>query len=396
MVKAYALKLFSGAAEVYSLLELKDVVDILLVAFLIYLLLLFIKQTKSFFIFNAIVFITGVIFISYNFNLTLTRQLMQPLLTFILVIFVIVFQKEIRKLFDWFSRSSTILALQHRVSLSAEVASAVTGAVEEMARIRRGSIIVIPGEYPLDDLVQGGFELGGKVSVPLLLSIFDPSSPGHDGAIIIENDSVKKFGVHLPLAEEFDGTISLGTRHRAAQGITEITDALAIVVSEERGTISLAHEGALRTVLNTQDLEDTIHSFVKENIPERLSLWRYIFLKHIIIKLVSFILAVTLWFFLVFQIGVANQRFTVPLEYRYLSKEYVVEDGVNAIEVTLSGRNSDLRTVDSKQLKAAIDLVDVKEGRQYVKLDKENISFPSYLNFIKINPEEIRINVKKI
>lgn len=377
--------------------EIKDVFDILVVAILTYLVLIFIKQTRSFFIFNSVVFLLLVTYFARQFDLSLTRQLFQPLLTFFFVIFVVVFQREIRRFFDWFFLSGRHLSIQRRISVSSEVSSAIVKAVETMAERRMGAIIVLPGEYPLDDLMEGGQTLDGKVSVPVLLSIFDSSTPGHDGAVLIQSNRIKKFGLHLPLAEDFKAYSKFGTRHRAAAGITERTDAIAIVVSEEKGTISLAEGGALRAVRDMEELGTTLKDFMKENIIDSMpGFSHYFFLNNALTKVASLVIAVALWFIFVYQTGVVTQNFSIPVEFRFLPKEYLLEEvRPQEITVTLAGKQTDFQTLDGRQLKAAVDLSLVEEGSQALVLGDSNITFPSYLELTQISPQQIEIVVKK-
>ncbi len=279
-----------------SMVGLKDVIDILIVSLLIYLVFIFIKQTRSYFIFNSFLFLLAIIYFSKGFDLSLTRRLFQPLLTFFIVIFVVVFQREIRRFFDWFSIGSTNMTLFRNITLSSEVSSSIVTAVETMAKEKTGAIIVIPGEYPLDDFMEGGFPLNGEVTSTLLLSIFDTGSPGHDGAVVIQDNRIKMFGLHLPLAENYKRYGEFGTRHRAAAGITEHSDAMAIVVSEERGSISVAEHGVLTHILDTEDLHDKVRVFLKENMIEtQRGVWHYFFFKNFLAKISSVVIASILW-----------------------------------------------------------------------------------------------------
>jgi diadenylate cyclase len=145
-----------------------------------------------------------------------------------------------------------------------------------MAMRKLGALIVRPGQPVIDGLLQGGVVLDGQVSTPLLLSIFNASSPGHSGAIIIEGDRVRKFGVHLPLAERFERYSELGKRHRAALGLAERSDALVVAESEERGTISVASGGELRRLMQCEALREDLESVLKQRYqddPKRPWYW---------------------------------------------------------------------------------------------------------------------------
>jgi DNA integrity scanning protein DisA with diadenylate cyclase activity len=163
-----------------------------------------------------------------------------------------------------------------------------------------GALIVITGNFRLEGIIEGGWPLNGQISMPLILSIFDPSSPGHDGAIVIEGDVVKKFGVHLPLAENFQAFGNLGTRHRAALGLAQKSDAMVIVVSEERGTISLAYKGNIKVVENISELQKQIEKFVKEKFPSKTIPLKNIFIRNLKEKVLSIVIALILWILLIY------------------------------------------------------------------------------------------------
>ena len=143
---------------------IKNLLDIALVALFIYLLLIFIKKTHSFFIFNSIVILSGIVYIAGLFNLELTRQLFQPFLTFFLLILIIVFQREIRRFFEWFSISGSRFALQNRISISGTITKNIIEAVDALVHTKTGAIIVLSGQHPLEHSIQGGHELAGRVS----------------------------------------------------------------------------------------------------------------------------------------------------------------------------------------------------------------------------------------
>ena len=138
---------------------------------------------------------------------------------------------------------------------------------------------------------MGGIELEGKISEPLLKSLFDPHSPGHDGAVIVGNERISRFAAHLPLSKDFKQLAHVGTRHSAALGLAELSDALCIAVSEERGTISVARDGRLRQVNNLQELGSLLQ-FLHENYPCRRRESRFLVLENWLAKLVPVSLAV--------------------------------------------------------------------------------------------------------
>lgn len=375
----------------------KDIFDITIVAICIYLVLIFIKQTKSNFIFSAIVVLFGINFISQEFDLTLTRRIFEPLLTFFIAIFIIVFQPEIRKFFKWIS-SGRKTTFAKALSLPEENTQTIVNAVFDMAKQRIGAIIVLPGQYPLDDLIEGGFPLDGKISRPLILSIFDPTSPGHDGAMLIEGSRIKMFGLHLPLAREFTEYSRVGTRHRATAGITEKTDALAIVVSEERGEVSVSQNGNLKKIATPEELANIIHDFTDDengSANETKSLAHYFIVKNSIPKIIAVVLSIVFWFFLISSVGIVKNTYSIPVEFKYLKPEMTIStDSSSTVKITVMGNNKDVANLKIEDIHAVIDAGSFKLGENTVTLDKDSIKMPSYIELDSFTPKTLRITTK--
>lgn len=389
---------FFFLTHIFSLLSIKDVIDIVIVAILTYFVLVFVKQSRSSIIAYSVIVYLIISYLAKSLDLGLTRQLLQLMATAFILIFVIVFQRELRRFFDWIFISSRRITHGRRQTLSRDVSFAIMKAVQEMALKRIGALIVLPGELPLDGVIEGGFFLDGRVSSPLLLSIFDASSPGHDGAVIIDNNRLKKFGVHLPLAEDYAGFQKAGTRHRAAAGVTERTDSLAIVVSEERGEISFAENGQLTKISEPHILEDKISQFISESQePEFNRFWGVFLTENWTLKLLSLVIAFVLWFTLIFQIGVISKDVKLPVEMRFLDKNFQVVNVVpREITVTFVGNNHDLGSFTGDQVKAFVDLKMATSGTKTFELSRDNLEYPRYLELTKISPKLIGVTVTPV
>ena len=374
--------------------SLKDVFDILIVTFLVYLLVLLLKRTHSYFVLGGMLLLFGVYAVAYEFNFYLTSLLLQYFFTFFIVILAVVFQRELRNFFEWIFVLG-LFARQKSKSMSEITSSEIIETLEYLAQKKIGALIVLGGIQPLGRLLEGGFALGGHVSKPLLLSIFDPSSPGHDGAVVIEGDQVKKFGVHLPLAEKFQRYKELGTRHRSALGLSERSDALVLIVSEERGTISVAHHGELQPAETPESLRKEIKEFLSEGDAGPRP-WHRWFTQNLREKTIALGTAVILWFVFVFQFGVVSRDVRLPVEFRFLPKAYIVDEiDPREITVTLSGRNQAFYLFDPKNSHATIDLSDVIEGYQRTKIEADNVSVPSSLTVTNIAPKTILYHIKQ-
>jgi uncharacterized protein (TIGR00159 family) len=198
-------------------------------------------------------------------GMTTTVWLLQGFFAVSVIVIVVIFQEELRYAFERIAMWS--LRRGGREPVTPEAVETLVTSVAKLAEEHIGALIVLHGRDPLDRHVDGGWSLDGEVSLPLLDSIFDTHSLGHDGAVIIENGRVARFGCHLPLSKEFAATTDLGTRHTAALGVSERTDAFCIVVSEERGTIRLTRHGELEVMPDAAALRARIERFVAEMAP---------------------------------------------------------------------------------------------------------------------------------
>lgn len=375
-----------------------DFIDIFVVTAFFYFSLLFIKQTHSYIILNAILGLAILFYLSTIFDLALIRQFFQPLLTFIIVILVVVFQNELRRFVRWIS-APTKFHFSRVLKMPVDSLDSILEAVEFMAEKKIGALLVFQGEQAIADLLNGGFESDAKISTHLILSIFDSHTPGHDGAVIISRNRIKKFGVHLPLAENYSAYAKAGLRHRAGVGISSQADVLSIIVSEERGTISVSENGKIKKIENIRDLRQELLDFYKENQADELTwknFWEYLFLKNFWTKLLSFTIAISLWFFLVFQSGIIAQEIKVPVEVKFLPKEYVVMDiAVKSVDVTINGSKKDLENFDPKSNNIIINAQNFQEGVNKIEITKDMFNFPSYLTIKKFTPSIIKITVAK-
>jgi diadenylate cyclase len=220
-----------------------DLIEIVIVAALVYRLLLLIQRTRAMQMILGVGFLAGVYFFARILNFTLIRTLLETLFQFGAIAALVVFQPELRAAL---ARLGQTRMFRIFVKLEgSKVVEELLEAVEQLSRTKTGAIIVLENDVALDDYAHTGRALEARVSKEILVTIFTPLSPLHDGAVIIVGNSIKAAGVILPLTQTRLHDKSLGTRHRAALGLAEESDALVIVVSEETAYISVAHRGRL-------------------------------------------------------------------------------------------------------------------------------------------------------
>ena len=234
-----------------------DVIDILIVAYLLYRLLGFIKETRAQQLFRGVLLIVAFFLISEVFNLSLLNWLFTRLITIGLLAVVILFQPEIRRGLEQIGRRG-VLSWQFRDMGKEEMYAAVhkiVDAVDDFSSTQTGALMAIERETMLSDISESGVIVDAEISVRLLGNLFYEGSPLHDGAVIIRGDRVHAASCVLPLTERQNIGKNLGTRHRAALGLSEVSDAFVIVVSEETGAISVAQNGEFRRFLDLKTLE---------------------------------------------------------------------------------------------------------------------------------------------
>jgi len=239
---------------------LRYVIDILLVTYLIYKLIMLIRGTRAVQLLKGIMVIVVTWLLSKYFQLTTLHWLMSQAFTFGVLALVIIFQPELRRALEQlgrgrlFSRTHSIQDEETTQRIVQEVCKSVT----YMAKRRIGALIVIERETGLNDYVETGILINGRVSSELLINIFIPNTPLHDGAVIIRKDVILAAGCYLPLSENTSISKELGTRHRAAIGMSEVSDGLSIVVSEETGQVSFAANGGVTRNLTEEQLAEIL------------------------------------------------------------------------------------------------------------------------------------------
>lgn len=250
--------------------SLKDFIDILLVASLLYYTYRLMKESGSINIFIGIlIFISIWLIVSQVLEMRLLGSIFDKLVGVGALALIVLFQEEIRRFFINLGSHKHISALVRLFTaenkgeeVNHEAIMPIVMACISMAKQKVGALIVVERYYPLDDVIATGEELGAIISQRLIENIFFKNSPLHDGAMIIRKRKIKAAGCILPVSHDMNIPKELGLRHRAAMGISKQTDALAIVVSEETGDISVAHEGKLHRKLSGKELESLL---TKEN-----------------------------------------------------------------------------------------------------------------------------------
>lgn len=254
-----------------DLFNITSIIDILIVAFVLYRLMLLIRGTRAVQLIKGLVVLLVATAVSSLLNLNTVHWLLKQTMTALVVALPIVFHPELRRALeklgggDFFARPLNQMAEGDRSALISEVVRAV----QHMAKSRTGALIILERSTGLQEHIETGVKMDAEVTAELLINIFIPRSPLHDGAAIIRGDRIQAAACVLPLSESRALSRELGTRHRAAVGLTEQSDALAVVVSEETGAVSLSQEGSLYRRLNEAGLRELLDKFLQPNSTRR-------------------------------------------------------------------------------------------------------------------------------
>lgn len=250
----------------------RNVFDILVVALIIYWLLWVAQGTRATQLIRGIVTLLAVVFIvGTTFQLTALNWVLAQTWPVLLISLPVIFQPEIRRALEQLGQTrSWMPQLRPRPDDQADrTVSELVKAATQLARHRYGALIVLERETGLQNYVERGVPIDGLLTRQLLINLFYPNSPLHDGAAVVREGRIVAASVVLPLSDNTAATSQLGTRHRAALGITEQSDAIAVVVSEETGQISIAENGRLIRNLDAERMEEQLRELLKLDLPER-------------------------------------------------------------------------------------------------------------------------------
>lgn len=272
----------------FNTIHWNDLLDIIILSFLLYEIMVWIKKTRAWVLLKGFAVLLVFIFVAWAFRLNTILWLGKNIFSLGITALVIVFQPELRKALEQLGRQNIISSVfsfdsakESEARFSDKTVNELIKAVFEMAKVKTGALIVIEKKTPLNEYERTGITLDSLITSQLLINIFEKNTPLHDGAVIIRGDRVVSATCYLPLSDNLFLSKELGTRHRAAVGISEVTDSLTIVVSEETGAVSVAMEGDIKRNLNQDDLRaQLVAAQDKAQDNGRFRLWKGRVKKH--------------------------------------------------------------------------------------------------------------------
>lgn len=255
-------------------ISINDVVDILIVAYLFYKILRFIKDTRAEQLFKGVIILLVATQVSGMLKLHTLYWILVKILEAGFILPFIIFQPELRAGLEHLGRNTNLFRFGTQAKSAYElnvekVISEMLGAVYDMAGRKIGALLVLEGKTKLNEIVETGTEIDAKITKQILCNIFIPNTPLHDGAVIIRDGKIKSAACFLPLTQRKDLSKDLGTRHRAGIGISEISDSLILIVSEETGHVSIARAGKIYRDVSKERLANILKNFYKNNSEEK-------------------------------------------------------------------------------------------------------------------------------
>lgn len=245
-------------SNILSGIGIMDIIDIAIVAYLIYRVLLFIRATRAEQLLKGLIVLVVVTVLSGVLNLHTLNWILKGIMTLGAVALVVVFQQELRRGLEYLGRTKFLKGMGMDKDKAKHIVHEFVRAIENFSKDRTGALIVLERETALSEMTESGTIIDAEISAELLGNVFYEGAPLHDGAVIIRGDKVHAAGCVLPLTQNTAISKELGTRHRAGIGITEHSDAVTLIVSEETGIISMAVDGKLQRFLDTKTVEKSL------------------------------------------------------------------------------------------------------------------------------------------
>ncbi|MBW1786191.1 MAG: DNA integrity scanning protein DisA nucleotide-binding domain protein [Deltaproteobacteria bacterium] len=378
-----------GLALFISALRWQDVFDIALNSYIIFRLYVLFRGTNVLRILIGIVFLWFFQRLAVSVGLVVTSWVMQGVTALAALIIIVVFRNEIRSVLQTKNWRTILWGFPKWADTPVET---IVDSVFDLAQARIGALLVFPGREDLKDIVHGGVKWGGLISKEMIRTVFWRDNPVHDGAAVIEGRRIAEVGVLLPLSRRSDLPTMYGTRHRAALGLSEATDALVIVISEERGVVSAAEGSRIRAIRGRGELAGRLNKHIGE-APGTVGRKGRLRLEFAAAALASFVFVGAIWFS--FTKGLDTLvTLEVPVEYmnRKASMK-ILNASVNAVKLNLGGSGALLKSLKADQVGVRLDLAEAIVGKNTFTLTPENVILPPGVVLKDVKPSVIDVTL---
>ena len=373
-----------------SSLRWQDIVDISLVSYILLRFYVLFRGTSAFRVLIGMILLWFFQQVAVSMGLIVTSWVVQGVVAVGAIIIIVIFRNEIRNVLLARNLKSIFWDFSSKTVITA-IETIVQG-VHEMAQHKCGALLVFPGKEDLEEVVQGGIPWKGAISKEMILSIFWPDNPVHDGAAVIQGNQINQVAAILPLSRRDDLPSYYGTRHRAALGLAEATDALVIAVSEERGDVVVARGSQLKIVKQKRRLGQILQEHMGVSVKKGREA-RKETLTFIAAALFSVIFTTGVWFSV--SRGVDTLvTLQVPLEYtkRDLAME-IVNTSVNTVNLELEGSGALIKSIRPDQVQIRMDLSKSKAGPNTFSITRKSISLPPGVILKGVTPSVVEVEL---
>jgi uncharacterized protein (TIGR00159 family) len=374
----------------------RDIVDILFLTIVAYQLYVWFRESRALRVIIGLVALGGIYSIAKFWDLFLTTWVFQILWQVLLILLLILFQAEIRQVLEKVS-PMRYLRSRRRV-FKKTFAKELTQTLFEMAAERTGALIVLARNDNPSEFVRAGQTIMALPEAALIKSIFNRYAPAHDGAIVIVQDRITQMGCILPLSEDESLPEKYGTRHRAALGLSEVTDAICLVVSEERSEVATVVEGKIATWKDPEALIGHLSKIVSGpeiRVPGIKSFLKGVLVENWRTKLSALALVTIAWLVLASQ-QEAELIMTAPVQHTNVASDLILGPGSTpTVDLTVSGRRNTIRTLKEQDVQVSVDLSGITFGRHLIKVSAKNIFLPFGVKIDRVAPQKIMVNLRQ-
>jgi len=366
----------------------QDMVDIVINSYIIFRLYIIFRRTYAFRVLIGILLLWFFQRIAASLGLIVTSWAIQAITAVAAIIIIVVFRNEIRSVLHARNLKTLFWGFPHKDLLTP--IEIITESCFELAQKHIGALIILPGREDLKESVQGGIAWDGIVSREMIMSIFWHDNPVHDGAILIKGDRITEVSVILPLSHRKNLPSYYGTRHRAALGLVENSDALVLLTSEERGTILAAQKGAIHTIRNRERLRQILeeHTGLAKKPQEFYKKEKF---EITMAALVSILIVISIWFS--FFKGMETwTTVQASIDYKNLDpKVDILETSVNNVKLNLSGSGPLIKSLRPEQVAVRIDLGQATVGNNTFIINQKNVTLPPGIKLNRVDPAEVEV-----
>ncbi len=366
----------------------QDLADILITSYVLFRFYVLFRGTNVLRVLFALACIWFAQRIATSAGFIVSGWISQGIVAAAALIIIVVFRNEIRAVLQTQNIKAILWQLPQRQVIT--LLEVIAESTFEMSRKQIGALIVLPGRDDLEELVQHGISWQGDVSKEMLMSIFWPGNPVHDGAAVIRGNRVQEVGCILPLSKQDDLPSSYGTRHRAALGLVEISDAMVIIVSEESRAVSIARKGRISQVANRERLEQLLRVHTGIRLKARPGIMNE-GLEFTLAGLLSVLIMTGIWFSITRGQDIL-ETFDVPVEYVNRAPQLEIMDtSATSVELRLTGPRSIIGAVRPDQLRVVVDLSQAAEGKNSIPINSDNLTLPPGVFLNDVNPHIIEV-----